>query len=70
MHRIQAVICANEWAHAYSRQDAAFRCFYVTQNKFWPSVARVNNTHGDRNLICSCEPVRCLRRSLNGDMLK
>ncbi|HNP23978.1 MAG TPA: aminomethyl-transferring glycine dehydrogenase [Panacibacter sp.] len=53
----QAVICANEWAHAYSRQDAAFPLFYVTQNKFWPSVARVNNTHGDRNLICSCEPV-------------
>lgn len=53
----QAVICANDWIHAYSRQEAAFPLFYVTQNKFWPSVARVNNTHGDRNLICSCEPV-------------
>jgi len=31
--------------------------YYVTLNKFWPSVARVNNTHGDRNLICTCEPV-------------
>ena len=36
---------------------AAFPLHYVTLNKFWPSVARVNNTHGDRNLICTCEPM-------------
>lgn len=53
----QAVICADEWTHGYSRQQAAFPLYYVTQHKFWPSVARVNNTHGDRNLICTCEPV-------------
>ncbi|NCT94538.1 MAG: aminomethyl-transferring glycine dehydrogenase [Chitinophagaceae bacterium] len=53
----QAVVCANEWNHGYSRQEAAFPLYYVTQNKFWPSVARVNNTYGDRNLICTCEPV-------------
>lgn len=53
----QFVITANEWKHAYSRQEAAFPLYYVTLNKFWPSVARVNNTHGDRNLICTCEPV-------------
>ncbi len=53
----QAVICAEEWNHAYSRKEAAFPLYYTTQNKFWPSVARVNNTHGDRNLICTCEPV-------------
>ena len=53
----QQVICANEWSHAYTRQQAAFPLSYVQQNKFWPSVARVNNTHGDRNLICTCEPV-------------
>lgn len=53
----QAVICANDWNHAYSRQVAAFPLSYVALNKFWPSVARVNNTHGDRNLICTCEPV-------------
>lgn len=53
----QAVVCGDEWAHAYSRKEAAFPLFYVTLNKFWPSVARVNNTHGDRNLICTCEPV-------------
>jgi len=53
----QHVICADNWSHAYSRQVAAFPLPYVQQNKFWPSVARVNNTHGDRNLICTCEPV-------------
>ncbi len=53
----QHIICADEWNHAYSRQVAAFPLSYVQQNKFWPSVARVNNTHGDRNLVCTCEPV-------------
>jgi glycine dehydrogenase len=53
----QAVVTRNEWTHPYSRQEAAFPLYYVTLNKFWPSVARVNNTFGDRNLICTCEPV-------------
>jgi glycine dehydrogenase len=53
----QKVICAETWSHAYSRQTAAFPLPYVAENKFWPTVARVNNTHGDRNLICTCEPV-------------
>ncbi len=53
----QFVITADEWNHAYTRQQAAYPLYYVTHNKFWPSVARVNNTHGDRNLICTCEPV-------------
>lgn len=52
----QAVICADEWTKPYSRQTAAFPLSYVALNKFWPSVARVNNTHGDRNLVCTCEP--------------
>ncbi len=53
----QNVVCAEEWNHTYTRQQAAFPLYYITQNKFWPSVGRVNNTHGDRNLICTCEPV-------------
>ncbi len=52
-----AVICADEWNHTYTRKEAAFPLYYVTQNKFWPTVARVNNTHGDRNLVCTCEPI-------------
>jgi glycine dehydrogenase len=53
----QAVVCGDEWNHAYSRKEAAFPLYYVTLNKFWPAVARVNNTYGDRNLVCTCEPV-------------
>jgi len=53
----QHVICADEWNHPYTRKEAAFPLYYVTQNKFWPSVSRVNNTHGDRNLVCTCEPI-------------
>ena len=53
----QFVVTADEWNHSYPRQSAAFPLYYVTLNKFWPSVARVNNTHGDRNLICTCEPI-------------
>ena len=52
----QDVICADEWDHTYSRQEAAFPLAYVMKNKFWPSIARINNTFGDRNLICTCEP--------------
>ncbi|MEO8711521.1 MAG: aminomethyl-transferring glycine dehydrogenase [Parafilimonas sp.] len=53
----QAVVCADEWNHTYTRTEAAFPLYYVTLNKFWPAVARINNTYGDRNLICTCEPV-------------
>jgi glycine dehydrogenase len=53
----QRVICADEWKHGYSRDQAAFPLSYLKDSKFWPSVARVNNTYGDRNLICTCEPV-------------
>lgn len=53
----QAMVITEDWSHAYSREQAVFPLPYVSQNKFWPSVARVNNTHGDRNLVCTCEPV-------------
>ena len=53
----QAVITANDWDKKYSRQQAAFALDFVKHAKFWPSVSRVNDTHGDRNLICACEPV-------------
>ncbi len=52
-----AVITADDWAHKYSRSEAAYPLEYLRQNKFWASVSRVNNTYGDRNLICTCEPV-------------
>jgi glycine dehydrogenase len=49
-------VCSDEWKKNYSRELAAFPLDYVKQNKFWPPVARVNNTYGDRNLICVCLP--------------
>ena len=51
-----SVITADEWKYSYSRQQAAFPLPYLKETKFWPSVSRVNNTYGDRNLICTCEP--------------
>ena len=53
----QHVICANEWTKPYTRELAAFPLPYIKGNKFWPSISRVNNTYGDRNLICTCEPI-------------
>ena len=52
----QFVVCSDEWKKPYSREMAAFPLDYVKQNKFWPSVSRVNDTYGDRNLICVCPP--------------
>jgi glycine dehydrogenase len=52
-----AVITVDEWDHTYLRSSAAFPVEYLRRNKFWPGVSRVNNTYGDRNLICTCEPV-------------
>ncbi|MEI9933304.1 MAG: aminomethyl-transferring glycine dehydrogenase [Ferruginibacter sp.] len=52
----QFVINTDEWNHPYSRAEAAYPLPYVRENKFWSSISRVNNTYGDRNLICTCEP--------------
>ena len=52
-----AVITGNEWNHSYTRQKAAYPLSWVKNNKFWPSVGRVNDTHGDRTLICACPPI-------------
>ena len=46
-----------EWAHPYSREEAVFPLPFVRENKFWPSVNRVDDVYGDRNLICSCPPM-------------
>ncbi|RKD18321.1 glycine dehydrogenase (aminomethyl-transferring) [Pelobium manganitolerans] len=55
-HTMSAVT-ASDWDKPYSREQAAFALPYLKQNKFWPSVGRVNDTFGDRTLICSCPPV-------------
>ena len=52
-----AAVSADAWRHAYSREQAAFPLPFVRANKFWPSVGRIDNPYGDRNLMCSCPPV-------------
>ncbi len=52
----QMAVITSDWDKPYSRETAAFPLPYILSSKFWPSVARVNNTVGDRNLICTCEP--------------
>lgn len=53
----QAMVTSDEWNFPYSRQQAAFPLKYVKDNKFWPSVRRVDEAYGDRNLVCSCNPI-------------
>jgi glycine dehydrogenase len=50
-------VTSDAWSFDYSREKAAYPISYVREFKFWPTVARVNNTFGDRNLVCSCLPV-------------
>jgi len=55
-HTAQMVI-ADNWVYPYSREKAAYPVHWTRLNKFWPSVSRVDNAYGDRNLVCSCLPV-------------
>ena len=58
-----AVITSDEWTRPYSRQKAAYPLPYVKEAKFWPSVSRVDNAYGDRNLVCSCLPLEAYETS-------
>lgn len=51
------LVVSDDWKKPYSRQKAAYPLNWVRDNKFWPSVARVDNAYGDRNLVCSCAPI-------------
>ena len=51
------MITSNDWDFPYTREEAAFPLDFVRDNKFWPSVRRVDDAFGDRNLICSCPKV-------------
>jgi glycine dehydrogenase len=55
-HTADSVI-ADDWKHAYTREQAVYPLQYLRQHKFWPSVGRVDNVHGDRNLVCTCDSV-------------
>ena len=55
-HTAKSVI-SDDWKHGYSREKAVYPLKWVKESKFWPSVARIDNAHGDRNLICACPPI-------------
>ncbi len=62
-----AAVTANEWAHPYSRQTAAFPAAWLRGSssqsyKFWPAVGRIDNPYGDRNLVCTCVPMEAYAR--------
>jgi glycine dehydrogenase len=52
-----AMLTTDNWAFPYTREKAAYPLEYIAENKFWPSVRRVDDAYGDRNLICSCAPI-------------
>ena len=55
-HTLVSVI-SDDWKYSYSREKAAYPLLFTRESKFWPSVRRVDNAYGDRNLVCSCLPV-------------
>jgi glycine dehydrogenase len=52
-----AMLTADTWVYPYTREQAAYPLEYIHDNKFWPSVRRVDDAYGDRNLVCSCAPI-------------
>ena len=52
-----AMLTSDNWEFPYTREQAAFPLDYIADNKFWPSVRRVDDAYGDRNLVCSCAPI-------------
>jgi glycine dehydrogenase len=61
-----AVVTSDEWTRPYSRQKAAYPLPFVKDAKFWPSVSRVDNAYGDRNLVCSCLPMEEYVKNVEG----
>ena len=53
----QEMLTSDDWTLPYTRKQAAFPLAYIADNKFWPTVRRVDDAYGDRNLICSCSPI-------------
>lgn len=51
------LVISDSWKKPYSREKAAYPLTWIRDNKFWPSVSRVDNAYGDRNLVCSCAPI-------------
>ncbi len=50
-------LLATDWPHPYTREEAAYALPYLREHKYWPLVGRIDNAHGDRNLVCTCPPM-------------
>ncbi len=59
------ILLEDDWDRSYSRKKAAFPLPWVSRNKFWTPVSRINDAFGDRNLVCSCEPMEAYREDLH-----
>lgn len=57
-------IASDNWTHPYGRQKAAYPLRWILENKFWPSVGRVDDAYGDRHLMCTCAPIDAYRENL------
>ena len=55
-HTVEA-IASSEWKHPYTQEQAAFPAPWLRHHKFWPAVSRIDNAYGDRNLVCTCQPM-------------
>ena len=51
------MVTSDTWEFPYSRNEAAYPSPYIAENKFWPTVRRVDEAYGDRNLMCTCPPI-------------
>jgi glycine dehydrogenase len=56
-----ASLLSADWAHPYTREQAAYPLASLRRQKYWAPVGRIDNVHGDRNLMCSCLPVSAYR---------
>jgi glycine dehydrogenase len=53
----EAMLTHDEWNYPYTRKEAAFALDYIKENKYWPTIRRVNEAYGDRHLVCTCNPI-------------
>ncbi len=51
------MLMKDQWEHPYTREKAAYPLPWIIENKYWPTVRRLNDAYGDRNLVCCCEPI-------------
>lgn len=66
----EGYVTADEWAAPYSRSKAAYPLAYLASSKFWPSVGRIDNARGDRNLICTCAPISAYEDEKTAELQK